>query len=97
MSYVLTFFAGMVFSAIAIFDSMVYDDSDELWCGCDGEGMAHTLGAKGFPCAAPVESKPKDAAWACEKHKTFGPSYLKCSFCADEPTAQPAQKQGEPK
>ena len=39
------------------------------------------------PSPAPVESKPKDAAWACEKHTTFGPSYLKCSFCADEKTA----------
>ena len=55
MSYVWTFFAGMAFSAIAIFASMVDDDSDELWCGCDGEGMAHTLGAEGFPCAAPVQ------------------------------------------
>ena len=37
------------------------------------------------------ESKPKDAAWSCEKHKTSGPSYLKCSFCADEPAAALAQ------
>ena len=58
MSYVLTFLAGMVFSAIAILASMVDDDSDELWCGCDGEGMAHTLGAKGFACAADTAPQP---------------------------------------
>ena len=61
MSYVLTFFAGMVFSAIAILASMVDDNSDELWCGCDGEGMAHTLGAKGFACAAPSSAAPQAA------------------------------------
>ena len=44
---------------------------------------------------APVESKPKDAEWACEKHKTFGPSYLKCSFCADEPAADTAKPSPE--
>ncbi len=61
MSYVLTFFAGMAFSAIAIFASMVGDDSDELWCGCDGVGMAHKAGAPGtgFPCAAEYFSPVK--------------------------------------
>jgi hypothetical protein len=24
--------------------------ADEEWCGCDGEGMAHKLGAEGFLC-----------------------------------------------
>lgn len=26
-------------------------DQDELWCGCDGEGMAHIPGSDGFACA----------------------------------------------
>lgn len=26
-------------------------DPDELWCGCDGAGMAHKAGAEGFACA----------------------------------------------
>jgi len=25
-------------------------EPDEVWCGCDGEGMAHIPGGKGFPC-----------------------------------------------
>lgn len=24
--------------------------NDETWCGCDGAGMAHLAGAKGFAC-----------------------------------------------
>ena len=28
----------------------------EQWCGCDGKGMAHQPGAKGFRCAKPQEA-----------------------------------------
>lgn len=31
-----------------------YERANQVWCGCDGEGMAHLPGAKGFDC----EEKP---------------------------------------
>lgn len=38
------------------------DDPDEMWCGCDGEGMAHIPGSKGFLCGTPASpsAAPKD-------------------------------------
>jgi hypothetical protein len=44
-----------VASCVGVFAAYIFmfdgDTMDEEWCGCDGEGMAHTPGADGFDCA----------------------------------------------
>ena len=41
-----SFLAGMLFSC----SLHCRFDPDEEWCGCDGSGMAHIPGSKGFEC-----------------------------------------------
>lgn len=48
----------LVLALICLADWFRYEP-DEQWCGCDGEGMAHTPGADGFACAAPPAKRER--------------------------------------
>jgi hypothetical protein len=58
-SKVIAFLCGIIVGASVM--AIVYEiliaisDPDELWCGCDGEGMAHLMGSEGCRCG--VESE----------------------------------------
>lgn len=44
------FFLGCMGLGALVVLAMGRPDNDETWCGCDGAGMAHLAGAKGFAC-----------------------------------------------
>lgn len=47
---VLLFVNVCIFAGFALAYWRLGPSMDEEWCGCDGTGMAHIPGSKGFAC-----------------------------------------------
>jgi hypothetical protein len=65
------------------------------WCQDSPSGDGSPCGKAHLPPSPKAdEAKPQsDIAWDCQKHGTFGPSYLTCALCASEPKADEAKEE----